>query len=110
MAQQLKIDGTNINYIGQAIWTKQPHSQSLDIIAVHDRWQDHLWMANIMAMSEWQTLIGKRGSIVSITTPAPSDPNGDYITYYEAIVIDVFAQAHDARNMSNVKVEFKVRV
>lgn len=112
MAQAHAIDGTTITHISQANWEQPVVDQSLNIIAVHSRWQRHTWLSDVMPMSIWQTLIGKRGSLVSLTTPSPADRNGDYITYYGARVDEVSAppDGHDSLNMRGVKVEFLVRV
>jgi hypothetical protein len=110
MAQIHNIDGTTINYISQAPWSQAVNSQSFDLIAVHEKYRKHTWLSNVMTTAEWATLIGKRGSIVSITTTDPNDPNGDYITYYEAIVRNVTFSRHESLNIIGAKVEFLVRV
>lgn len=110
MAQIHDIDGTTLNYISQALWNQPVNSQSLNLIAVHSRWRRHIWQSNVMTTTEWATLIGKRGSIVSITTTDPDDPNGDYVTYYEATVRDVSASSHSSLNIMGAKVEFLVKV
>lgn len=110
MAQIHDIDGTTLSYISQAIWNQPVNSQSLNLIAVHNRWRSHIWNSNVMTTTEWSTLIGKRGSTVSITTTDPDDPNGDYVTYYEAIVRNVTFRTHDSLNITGVKVEFLVKV
>jgi hypothetical protein len=110
MAQIHDIDGTTLNYISQALWNQPVNSQSLDLIAIHNRWRRHIWQSNVMTTAEWATLIGKRGSIVSITTTDPDDPNGDYVTYYEAIVRDISFTSHDSLNIRGAKVEFLVKV
>lgn len=112
MAQVHAIDGTTITHISQALWEQAQVDTSLNLIAVHNRWQRHIWTSNIMPMSIWQTLIGKRGSLVNLTTTDPTDRNGDYITYYGARVDSVSApqNGHDSLNMANVRVEFLVRV
>jgi hypothetical protein len=112
MAQAHAIDGTTITHISQALWQQPVVDQSLDLIAVHSRWRRHTWTANVVPMSIWQTLIGKRGSIVSLTTTDPDDRNGDYVTYYGARVDAVTAppNGHDSLNMRNVRIEFLVKV
>lgn len=110
MAQVHDIDGIVLNYISQAPWDQLVNSQSLDLITVHNRWRRHIWNSNVMTTAEWATLIGKRGSIVSITTTDPDDPNGDYVTYYEAIVRSISFGNHDSLNIRGAKVEFLVKV
>lgn len=112
MAQVHAIDGTTITHISQALWDQPSVDTSLNLIAVHSRHQRHTWTSNVMPMSVWQTLIGKRGALVSVTTTDPADRNGDYITYYGARVDAVTAppNGHDSLNMRNVRVEFLIRV
>ena len=110
MAQVHDIDGTTINYISQAPWQQPVNSQSLDLIAVHNRPRIHTWLSNVMTTTEWSTLIGKRGSIVSITTTDPDDPNGDYVTYYNAIIRNITFASHDSLNIRGAKIEFLVKV
>lgn len=110
MAQVHDIDGTTVNFISQAPWNQAVNSQSLDLIAVHNRWRIHTWLSNVMTAAEWATFRGKRGSIVSITTTDPDDPNGDYVTYFQAIVRNVSQGNHDSLNLRGVKIEFLVKV
>ena len=104
------IDGTTLNYIGQAVWSQPQVETSLDLIAVHNRHQVHTWSANVMSASEWATLIGKRGSLVSITTTDADDEDGSFVTYYNVRVDDVSARAHDSLNVVGVQVRFLVLV
>jgi hypothetical protein len=55
-------------------------------------------------------IMGKRGSIVSITTTDPDDPNGDYVTYYNVIVRNITFASHDSLNIRGAKLEFLVKV
>ena len=110
MAQIHNIDGTTLNYISSAFWDQPANSQSLDLITVHNRWRNHIWNSNVMTAAEWTTIIGKRGSIVSITTTDPDDPNGNYVTYYEAIVRSVTFSTHNSLNIQGAKIEFLVKV
>jgi hypothetical protein len=110
MAQVHDIDGTTVNYITQAIWQQPVNSQSLNLISVHNKWRNHTWLSGVMTATEWATFRGKRGSVVSITTTDPDDPNGDYITYYDAIVKDVSQGSHDSLNFTGVRIEFLVNV
>lgn len=111
MAQVHSIDGTTINYVSLPLWAEPVSAQSLDIIAIHNRFRRHTWQADIMPVSEWETLITKRGSLVTLVTTDPDDPNNaTYPTYYGAVVQDVTAREHEARHMRGVKVEFLVRV
>ena len=110
MAQIHSIDGTTINFISQAAWSQAFNSQSLNRIAVHNRYRRHTWNSNVMTTAEWSVLIGKRGSIVTIATTDPDDPNGDYITYYDAVVKSVTHRQHDSLNFAGVRIDFLVRV
>lgn len=112
MAQIHDIDGTTITHISQALWDQPAVDVSLDLIQVHSKHRRHTLLSRSMPMSVWQTLIGKRGSLVSLTTTDPDDPNGDYVTYYGVRVDDVIAprNGHDSLNMRNVRVEFLIRI
>lgn len=110
MAQVHDIDSTTVNYISQAIWQQPVKSQSFDLIAVLSRWRTHTWLSNVMTTTEWATLIGKRGSIVSITTTDPDDPNGDYVTYYNAVVRNITFASHDSLNIHGARIEFLVKI
>ncbi len=110
MAQVHDIDGTTVNFIAQTIWNRATNSESLDLIAVHNKWRNHTWQSNVMTAAEWATFRGKRGSIVSLTTTDPDDPNGDYVTYYNAIVRSVSPGAHESLNFEGVRIEFLVNV
>lgn len=110
MAQIHDIDGITVNFISQAPWSQDTNSQSLDLITVHEKWRNHTWLSNVMTAAEWSTFIGKRGSIVSITTTDPNDLNGDYITFYNAIIGNITFNSHESLNFRGVRVEFLVKV
>lgn len=110
MAQVHDIAGTTVNYIAQAIWDQPVQGESLDLIAVHQRWRRHVWRSNVMTAAEWATIIGHRGSIVSITTTDPDDPTGAYVTYYGAAVQSVSYRRHESLNFRGVEIEFLVKV
>ena len=109
MAQIHNIDGTTVNFISQAVWNQPANSQSLDLIAIHNKWRSHTWLSNIMTAAEWATFRGKRGNIATITTTDPDDPNGDYITYFNVIVKNVSPGNHESLNFSGVRVEFLIK-
>jgi hypothetical protein len=110
MAQVHDIDGTTVNYVTQALWDQSVNSQSLDLIAVYNKHRRHTWLSNVMTAAEWATMRGKRGNVVSITTTDPDDPNGDYVTYFDAIVRDVSPGNHKSLNFEGVKIEFLINV
>jgi hypothetical protein len=110
MAQVHDIDGTTVNYISQALWDQPVNDQSLDLIAVHNSYRRHTWVSNVMTAAEWSTMRGKRGSVVSITTTNPNDPNGDYVTYYDAVVRNVTQGNHESLNFQGVRIEFLINV
>ena len=111
MAQVHAIDGATITHIGQAPWEQAVIDQSLNIIAVHQRLYRLTLLTNIMPMSVWETLKAKEiaGAIVSVTAPPPTNPNGDYVTYYEAKILRLDGR-HDSINMTDVTVELSVKV
>lgn len=110
MSQIHSIDSTALNYISQALWNQSVNSQSLNLIAVHNKWRIHTWLSNVMTTVEWATLIGKRGNIVSITTTDPDNPNSDYVSYYEAILRRATFGSHDSLNIRGAKFEFLIKV
>lgn len=111
MAQTHSIDGTTINFISTATWAQAVNSQSLNRIAVHNRYRRHTWNSNVMTVAEWSTIIGKRGSIVTLVTTDPDDPNNaSYRTYYDAVVKSATHRQHDSLNFGGVRVDFLVRV
>jgi len=110
MAFTPQIDGSDIDYVSRIDWDQPTSHQSLDLISVFKRWRVCTWSSDIMPMSEWATLIGKRGSIVSLTTTDPDDRNADFVTYYGARVKSVEMRNHLSLNAQQVRVEFLVRV
>lgn len=110
MAQVHDIDGTTVSYVSRAIWNRAVNSQSLDLITVHNKHRIHTWLSNVMTAAEWATMRSKRGSIVPITTTDPNDPNGDYVTYYNAVVRSVSQGRHESLNFHGVRIEFLVNV
>ena len=108
MAQVHDIDGTIVNFISQALWDRPVNSQSLDLITVFNKVRKHIWLSNVMTIAEWTTFRGKRGSIVSLTTTDPTNPNGDYITFYNVIVRKVSQGNHDSLNFRGVQIEFLI--
>lgn len=110
MAQVHSIDGVTVNYVSQATWDQPTQELSLNLIQVHNAWRLHIWLSNVMTATEWATMRGKRGSNVTIVTTDPDDPNGDYVTYYGAIVRDVSQGRHESLNLRGVRVDFLVKV
>lgn len=108
MAGDFKIDGTTLNYIGGATWNIPTVNTSLNLIAVHNHFRAHEWTANVMAVAEFETLRGKRGSLVSIQTTNADDEDGDFVTYYGVRVDEVSARAHESLNIMGVTVKFSV--
>lgn len=110
MATQHAIDGTNVNYVSYANWVQPVLTQSLDLIAVHQKVRQHIWVSEVMTAAEYITLLGKRGDTVSITTPPVNDRNGDFITYYGVRVQSVTFRQHEGPNLRGVELRFLVRV
>ena len=109
MAQIHTIDGVTI-YVSQAHWDSQPVDTSLNLIAIHPARRRLSWLVDAQTMTEWHLLQTARGSIVRIVTPPAGDLNGDYVTYYDAIVESVTEPQHEARNMRRARIDFLVRV
>lgn len=109
MAQQHKLNGTNINYIERPDWQTKPVAQALNGVTPIERWARHIWRTNTMAVSEFDTIHVLEGQKVSLTTTNRIDRNGDYITYYGADLERVSGR-HRGPVMTNVTVEFLVRL
>jgi hypothetical protein len=109
MAFTPQIDGTNVAHISNIDWSNITRQTSLDLISVFERWRICTWSVDQMTMADWATLIGKRGSIVSLTTTDPDSRNADFVTFYGARVQDVTKRNHLSLNAQGVKIEFLVR-
>lgn len=109
MAFAPQIDGVAVNHISNIDWSNTTSQTSLDLISVFNRLRVCTWTVDQMPMTDWATLIGKRGSIVALTTTDPDDRNADFVTYYGARVRDVTLRNHLSLNAQGVKVEFLVR-
>ena len=109
MAQVHAFNGTTVNYITEAPWDQPVVDTSLNLISTHNRFYGLTWLANVMPVATWNTFNAARGSVASITTPPPSNPNGDYVTYYGARVDEVTGE-HVGLNMLNVRIRFLVSV
>lgn len=109
MAFTPQIDGSDIDYISNIDWDHRTSQTSLNLITVFNRERVCTWSSDTMPMAEWATLIGKRGSIVSVTTTDPDDRNADFVTYYGARLRSVTQRNHSSLNAQGVKVEFLVR-
>lgn len=104
-----QIDGSDIFYISNIDWSEPTSQQSLDLISVFNRLRVCTWSVDTMPMSEWATLISKRGSIVSLTTTDPDDRNANFVTFYGARLRSVTKRNHVSLNAQRVRVEFLVR-
>jgi hypothetical protein len=110
MAQQHTINGTNINYITEAIWQDIPAGEYLNGKAIINRWRRHIWRTNVMPMSEFDTLYALQGQIVAIATTNYEDRNAaDYKTYY-GVEFKRISGSHEGPNMQTVICEFLVRL
>jgi len=110
MAGTFKVDGTTLSYIGGAVWDQPQVDTSLSLIAVHNHFRSHTWSANVMSIAEFETLRGKRGSLVSIQTTNADDEDAAFLTYYGVRVDSVSMRAHDSLNATGVTVSFSVGV
>jgi hypothetical protein len=108
MAFTPQIDGSDIDYISNIDWIESTDQQSLNLISVFNRWRTCRWSVDTMPMTEWSTLISKRGSIVSLTTTDPDDRNADFVTYYGVRVKSVTMRNHTSLNAEGVRAEFLV--
>ncbi len=109
MAQVHDINGNTINYISFADWLDTSIPSSLDGLNAVSVWRNHIWEANVMPASEWNTLEALEGQQVSITTTDYSDRNSDYLTYYNAVLTGLTGN-HEGPNREDVRFEFLVKV
>ncbi len=109
MAFTPQIDGSDIDYISSIDWSGPTSQQSLDLISIFNRLRVCTWSVDTMPMSEWSTLISKRGSIVSLTTTNPDNRNADFVTFYGARLRSVTKRNHASLNAQGIRVEFLVR-
>lgn len=109
MAQIFKINGVTYSYITKGDWSDTADNQALDGNTPVRRWRKHTLKADIMPMSEFNTLHALEGQRVSITTPAYSDRNGDYVTYCGSMLTKITAQ-HQSINAANVTIDLLVKV
>jgi hypothetical protein len=108
MAQQHYLNGAAINYINKPDWIDEG-SPVLNGETVFNRWRRHTWRAEVMPVSEFNTVYALEGQTVSLTTTDYSDRNGDYVTYYGARVTNVTGR-QSGPLMTDVTIEFLVRV
>jgi hypothetical protein len=110
MAQQHQVNGTNVSYIGEAIWRDRVIGSTLNGQPVVHRWRQHVWRSNGMTVAQFDTLYALAGQSVSLDTTDYLSPNAaDYKSYYGAILQDV--QGLQRGNvMENVMLQFLVRL
>jgi hypothetical protein len=108
MAQVFKINGTTLARIVKADWLEAILAESLAGGTILGRWKGHAWQTEAMAAAEYDTLFALQGRRVSLTTTNYSNLNGDYKTYFEAVLLNIEA-AHPGPIRQGVRVEFQVR-
>jgi len=109
MAQQFQINGQDLDYVTEATWDETPITAPLAGGTVFNRWRLHRWATNVMPASEFETIRGRLGETVSLTTTDYDDLNGDYVTYYGA-TLDTLRGEHSGPVVVAVSAEFRVRV
>lgn len=109
MAQQVQINGITYTYLNAPDWSDSADSQALDGVTPFLRWHKHTIKTNIMPMTEFDRLYALEGQAVALTTTNYLDRNGDYITYYGAILESVTGK-HESINAADVVATFRVRL
>lgn len=110
MAQQFQINGEDLDYITEGNWDEAVIGSPLVGGTVFNRWRLHQWAApKGMPVSEFETIRGRLGKTVSLTTTDYDSPNGDYVTYYGA-TLDRLSGEHSGPVVVAVSAEFRVRI
>jgi hypothetical protein len=109
MAQIFQLNGSSLTYPTKAFWTDQSSGSILNGKTPIHRWRDHLWRAEVMTETEYNTLYAQNGQRINITTIDYNDRNGDYKTYYQVKIMSV-SGSHNGPIFEGVEVRFKVRV
>lgn len=110
MAQQHKINDSNVDHIGRPIWRDQIIKGALNGRPVVHRWRLHIWQANVITAAVFDTLYALEGSSLSLTTTDYDDPNAtNYRTYYGAI-LQAITGRHVGPTFQDVNLQFLVRL
>ncbi len=110
MAQQHKLNGTNVDLIGRAIWRETVVAQALNGEPVVAAWRKHIWRTNILTAAQFDTLYAQEGAIVTLTTTDYTNPNStNYVQYFGALFQKITAQ-HAGPAVGNVILEFLIKV
>jgi hypothetical protein len=110
MARIFKINGITINRITKGDWRDEPANLGLDGMLPRLRWVRHIWSAEVVAASDYNSLYALEGQQMSLTTVNYSDRNSaNYQTYYTAICERVEGQ-HQGNLFNGVTAEFLVRL
>lgn len=109
MAQVFQINGTNLSYPIKADWQPAPVNQSLNGLTPHDRWTPHTLVAEWMPATEFDTLYGYQGAIVSLTTTNFDNRNSDYKVYF-GVEFKSISGEHVGPIFQNVTMEFLIRL
>ena len=109
MAKIFQINGQGLGYVTEANWQESPVDSPLVGGTVFNRHRRHLWQTNVMPAAEFETIRGRLGQAVSLTTTDYDNPNGDFVTYYAA-TLDRLGGEHAGPVYLGVTAEFTVRV
>lgn len=109
MAQIFALNGQILSYIIEATWDESPMASPLAGGTVFNRWRAHRWQTNVMPAAEFETIRGRLGQVVDLTTTDYANPNGDYVTYYGA-TLEGLTGEHTGPVVVGVQVDFTVRV
>lgn len=109
MTQIFALNGQTITNMMEANWEENPVANPLAGGTVFNRVRLHRWQTNVLTAAEFETILGRLGQAVSLTTTDYTNPNGDYVTYYGA-TLDTLAGEHSGPVYVGVTAEFRVRV
>lgn len=111
MAQQFAINGTVIDRVTRPDWIDeagdaQNHAGATPLA----RWRRVTARAEVLSMTEWNTLRAVEGQRVSIAVPPYDDRNAsDYRTYYGAEFVSLEGR-QEGPAVTGVAAEFLVRL
>lgn len=109
MARVFQVNGADHKYLTDVDWQDQLDPGGLDGNSATLRYRRLVVRGSIMPMADYVSLKALEGLFVSVTCPPYGDRNGDYISYFGAILETVNGR-HDAINMSDVTLEIVVRI
>lgn len=103
-----EINGTEFPQIEIANWEHNPHSTDLDLRTTFNNQKIHTWIARVLSMAKWSILEPLQGQVVSLSTTNHEDRNSTTPRIYPTARIVRLSGDHNALDMRDVEIEFKV--